>query len=121
MKSLKKQQGASLSTMLFVIFTLLVFGRIGFAIVPMYWQDHMIGEMLQKMEESEEITEKMRPKQITGLIQERMRKTGLNASIDSLEIKKTKRGMELDWPYEKNERLYNNISISLTFHQQAEF
>ena len=121
MKSLKKQQGASLSTMLFVIFTLLVFGRIGFAIGPMYWQDRMIGEMLREMERSGEVTAKTRPKDLRNLIALRLKKTRLSAPIDTLDVKNTKRGLELDWPYEKKERLYNNIYVSLKFHQKAEF
>lgn len=116
-----KQKGMTIPSMLVVGLISLLLIKAAFAVVPMYWDDKMLSTVLNKMQSSPASQSINSPKQLKGLIEDRLSSNNLNISTDTAIIQPGKTGLVLDWKYERRANWIANIDIVMSFHHQAEF
>lgn len=115
------QKGMTIPSMLVVGLISLLLIKAAFAVVPMYWDDKMLSTVLNKMQSSPASQSINSPKQLKGLIEDRLSSNNLNISTDTAIIQPGKSGLTLDWKYERRANWIANIDIVMSFHHQAEF
>src|SRR5690554_4987891 len=115
------QKGMTIPSMLVVGLISLLLIKAAFAVVPMYWDDKMLSTVLNKMQSSPASQSINSPKQLKGLIEDRLSSNNLNISAKSGIIQPVKDRLVLDWKYESRGNWNTNNDIVRSFHHQAEF
>ena len=118
---MRNQKGMTFASMAAVLALIALLGKAAFTLVPMYWDDKMIGTIMNKMQESGEVRETTKPSELKRLIQQRLYSNDLTIDLSQLKISEEKRGLVVDWPYEARGTWIGEIDLVVRFHQYKEF
>lgn len=118
---MKKQAGVSFVTVLLVLTLIGVFAKAGIAVIPMYWDDKLLGKVLENVHESGDVNSRTRQKELKQLIEERMRSNRLNIPTEGMTVMRIQGGLLLQWEYEIRSNFMGNVDLVGRFHHEEEF
>lgn len=117
---LKKQSGMSMLPLLMVILVAVMLIRVATSVVPMYFDDKIVAQVLQNLEESGKITKKMPVRKIRAELQERLTRNRVDISLDDLVVQRRKNSTTLTLTYEQRGGFFANIELAGRFQHQKE-
>lgn len=118
---MKKQAGMTIPSMLVLAVVGIILVKAGMAIVPMYWDDRMLGTVLNRMQQTPD-ERQTNPKALLKLIEERLSSNNLKIPTDTAKITTTAGGgLALDWEYERRDNWLGSVDIVVRFKQTKEF
>lgn len=118
---MKHQRGATAISILFAILVVIIFVRAGMALVPMYWDDKLVGTILDNMYDSQEIRAETSPNRLKQQLEQRLQSNNVQLSTKDVKIRAVRNGLELDWQYEQRANWFGNVDLVMTFHRQKDF
>ena len=118
---ISKQRGISLPVVLLIAAIGLLAIRTGMALVPMYVDDAMLQQILQKIEQNGDVDGKTTNRDIRRLLEERLEFNRLQIPIDALEVERTRDRITLSWPYERRDNVVANIDLVARFQHNVVF
>ena len=118
---ISKQRGISLPVVLLIAAIGLLAIRTGMALVPMYVDDAMLQQILQKIEQNGDVDGKTTNRDIRRLLEERLEFNRLQIPIDTLEVERTRDRITLSWPYERRDNVVANIDLVARFQHNVVF
>lgn len=118
---MKKQSGVSFVTVLLIVTLIGIFAKAGIAIIPMYWEDKLLGKIFENVHDSGEVDSKTRQRELKGIIEARMRSNQMNIPTDNMVVTRIQGGLLLKWDYEVRSGFFANIDLVGRFHHEEEF
>lgn len=117
---IKKQSGMSMLPLLMVILVAVMLIRVATSVVPMYFDDKIVAQVLANVEESGVITKKMPVRKIREELNERLTRNRVSISLDDLVVKRRKNSSTLTLTYEQRGGFFANIELVGRFQHQKE-
>jgi hypothetical protein len=121
MINMRRQRGLSIVSILVVLFVGILLVKGAITLVPMYWDNKLIGTILDGLTKDREYRTDMRPKDFKRLLETRLQDNNIKASLDELKIRKGDQGFTLDWTYEARDTYLGNIDMVVRFQVQKDF
>ncbi|WP_369857432.1 DUF4845 domain-containing protein [Candidatus Thalassolituus haligoni] len=118
---MKKQSGLSFYAVMVILLIVGVVAKAGIAIVPMYWDNRMLQQVLETMHKSKTVTGTSSVKDLHGVLAARIRSNSLNISLDGLVATRSKGVLTMDWNYEVKEHFMGNLYVVGQFSHHEEF
>ena len=121
MINMRRQRGMSFISVLVVLFVGILLIKGAITLIPMYWDNKLIGTILDGIPTDREYRTDIRPKDFKRLLENRLQENHIKASLDKLEIRQGNQGLILDWTYEARATYLGNIDMVVRFQQQKDF
>ncbi|UTW47248.1 DUF4845 domain-containing protein [Bacterioplanoides sp. SCSIO 12839] len=117
---IKKQSGMSMLPLLMMILVAVMLIRVATSVVPMYFDDKIVAQVLTNVEESGVITKKMPVRKIREELNERLTRNRVSISLDDLVVKRGRDSSTLTLTYEQRGGFFANIELVGRFQHQKE-
>jgi hypothetical protein len=117
----KKQLGLSMPGVLALMVLAIMILRAAISLIPMYWDDVMVGSILDTIQETKAISSKTSTSDAKRLLEKRFQSNNLPISTDQLEIDRSERRLVLTFTYERRDDFLSNIDFVLTFTHRKDF
>lgn len=117
---IKKQSGMSMLPLLMMILVAVMLIRVATSVVPMYFDDKIVAQVLTNVEESGVITKKMPVRKIREELKERLTRNRVSISLDDLVVKRGRDSSTLTLTYEQRGGFFANIELVGRFQHQKE-
>lgn len=117
---IKKQSGMSMLPLLMMILVAVMLIRVATSVVPMYFDDKIVAQVLTNVEESGAITKKMPVRKIREALKERLNRNRVSISLDDLVVKRGRDSSTLTLTYEQRGGFFSNIELVGRFQHQKE-
>ncbi len=118
---MRRQRGLSIVSILVVLFVGILLVKGAITLIPMYWDNKLIGTILDSVPKDREFSPDMRQKDFKLLLNKRLQDNNIKASLDDLKIRKGDQGFTLDWTYEARDTYLRNIDMVVRFQVQKDF
>lgn len=103
------------------IIALYIIISLAVAMVPMYINDAQVGSILDDIETSGQVDNRMRASDLHKIVESELDAEDLQLPLDQLVIKRTREGLTLEWSYQVSNPLVANISLTGAFTHKKEF
>ena len=117
---IKKQSGMSMLPLLMMILVAVMLIRVATSVVPMYFDDKIVAQVLTNVEESGVITKKMPVRKIREELNERLTRNRVSISLDDLVVERGRDSSTLTLTYEQRGGFFANIELVGRFQHQKE-
>ncbi|MDO6682585.1 MULTISPECIES: DUF4845 domain-containing protein [unclassified Oceanobacter] len=118
---MKKQAGMSFYSVIMVLVMVGVLAKAAIAVMPMYWDDRMLQQVLDTLHSSKTITATTSVKEVHKVMAARISSNNLNITIDDMVVMRTKGAVTIDWTYEVKEHFMGNLYVIGQFTHHEEF
>lgn len=95
--------------------------KAAFTLIPMYWDNKMVGTILDNMYNSPELRVESSPKKLRTLLLDRLQDNDLDIPVDALIIRAQGKGLVLEWEYERRGTWLGSVDLIVRFHQHKDF
>ena len=115
------QRGLSTTSILLGVLFVIMLVRGMVSLVPMYWDNVLVGQVLDQLDESGKIQSTKRNGDVKKLIQERLNANNLSMSLDEMVVTSSDRGVKITWTYEARDHFIGNLDFVSTFQHIKDF
>lgn len=95
--------------------------KLSIAIVPMYWDNRLLQQVISTMHESRSVNSASTIKQVRAVFQDRIRSNNLNIPLHNLEVKRGRNKLTVSLNYEVRGHLVANLFAVGQFSVHEEF
>ena len=117
----KKQLGLSMPGILALMVLAIMILRAAISLIPMHWDDVMVGSILDSVQESKAITAKTSTSDAKRVLEKRFQSNNLDISTDKLELDRSEHRLVLTYTYDRRDDFFSNIDFVLTFTHRKDY
>ncbi len=119
-KPMSRQSGATMWTMLFMVFVLVFLGMIAFKLIPIYMEHSVIRSSMQHIVNEADF-KSMTTQQIYSKVQKRLNIDNVRGfDRDAFKVERKKGGEKyISIQYEKKENIISNVFVVVEFNEEV--
>lgn len=117
--SLKKQQGASLTGIMFNLVLGVVLLLFALRVIPLYMDDYYLKDIVAGL--PEKVGEKPRLRDVKDTIDKQLSINNMKIPKELLEVKRFGNTITVVWPYQRKVSFVSNIELLLSFQHEIAF
>jgi len=119
---MRRQKGFSMILAAVWLVIIMVAIKTAYALVPVYWENRMLGTVLDGIQESDLVEDKTTVGELKKIIRKSLTTSNITIPQDQFTVQRNAEGrLEVDWPYEVRTNWFGNVDMVVSFKQYKEF